>query len=104
MLSAFVALGALVGLASTLALLFLPTLVAIARKHPNRVPIFLVNLFFGWTFVGWVVALVWACLRPSPSVLYAPVYPVIATAHRPAAGHGAVSILSPASSGYGEAR
>ena len=104
MLSAFVALGTLVGLAFSLALLFLPTLVAKSRNHPNTAPIFLVNLFFGWTFVGWVVALVWACTRPSPPVLYAPVYPVIATSYRPAVGPGAVTILPPASSPYRGAR
>jgi hypothetical protein len=25
-------------------------------------PIALLNLFLGWTFIGWVVALVWAAL------------------------------------------
>jgi len=39
---------------------FLPTVVAILRKKKNALPIFLVNLFFGMTFVGWVVALIWA--------------------------------------------
>ena len=51
MLSAFVALGTLVGLAFSLALLFLPTLVAKSRNHPNTLPIFLLNLFLGWTFI-----------------------------------------------------
>jgi hypothetical protein len=27
----------------------------------NFVPILLVNIFFGWAFIGWVVALIWAC-------------------------------------------
>lgn len=39
---------------------FLPTFVAVARKHRNAVPIFIVNLLLGWSFVGWVVALAWA--------------------------------------------
>lgn len=39
---------------------FLPTFVASSRKHLNGTSIFLVNLFLGWTFLGWVVALVWA--------------------------------------------
>lgn len=43
-------------------LTFLPTFIAYRREHPNRIPILLVNLFFGWTLVGWVVALVWACI------------------------------------------
>jgi Superinfection immunity protein len=95
MLSAFVGLGTLVGIAFSLALLFLPTLVAKSRKHPNILPIFLVNLFFGWTFVGWLIALIWACTRPTAQVLYAPVYPtVIATPHHPAIANTAATILS----------
>ena len=98
MLSAFVALGTLVGLAFSLALLFLPTLVANSRRHPNTLPIFLVNLFFGWTFIGWVISLIWACTRPAAPVLYAPMYPaVIAPPHYPAVANSAVSILPPAS-------
>lgn len=50
------------GVAIVLWLTFLPTFIAYRREHPNRVPILLVNLFFGWTLVGWVAALVWACM------------------------------------------
>ena len=39
---------------------FLPALIAHNRKHKNRDPIFLLNLFLGWTFLGWVIALIWA--------------------------------------------
>ena len=39
---------------------FLPTIIAVRRKHTNALGIFLVNLFLGWTLIGWVVALVWA--------------------------------------------
>jgi hypothetical protein len=39
-------------------LYFLPTI--IARHHPNRPSIFIVNLFLGWTLVGWVISLAWA--------------------------------------------
>jgi Superinfection immunity protein len=98
MLSAFVALGTLAGIAFSLALLFLPTLVAKSRKHPNALPIFLVNLFFGWTFVGWVISLVWACTRPALAVFYAPAYPtVMAPAYRPAVTNSAVAFFPPPS-------
>ncbi len=40
-------------------LYFLPTI--IARDKPDLMAIFLVNLFFGWTVIGWFVALIWAC-------------------------------------------
>ena len=38
----------------------LPTLVAGFRKHHNVNSICITNLFFGWTLLGWVVALIWA--------------------------------------------
>ncbi len=36
----------------------IPSLVAALRSHPRRWSIFMLNLFLGWTVVGWVVALV----------------------------------------------
>ncbi len=42
------------------ALYFIPTLVAVNRKHNSTGAIFLVNLLLGWSFLGWVLALVWA--------------------------------------------
>lgn len=38
----------------------IPTIVAKIRKKRNIKAIFILNLFLGWTFLGWVVALVWA--------------------------------------------
>lgn len=37
---------------------FLPTI--IGRNKENSTSILMLNLFLGWTFIGWVVALVWA--------------------------------------------
>lgn len=42
-------------------LYFLPLAIAFSRGHKDTGPIFVVDLFLGWTLVGWVVALVWAC-------------------------------------------
>lgn len=39
---------------------FVPCLVGSRRNHRNAMPIFILNLLLGWTFVGWVGALVWA--------------------------------------------
>ena len=39
---------------------FVPCIVAGRRNHSNAVSIFVLNLFLGWTFVGWVAAMVWA--------------------------------------------
>ena len=48
---------------------FLPTFVAGSRHAENFWWIFLINLFFGWTLVGWVIALVWA-FRDTPRYVY----------------------------------
>jgi hypothetical protein len=40
---------------------FVPAIVADRRKHNNRLAIGILNFFLGWTVVGWVGALVWAC-------------------------------------------
>ena len=39
---------------------FLPTLLAFGRKMRYRLPLFVVNIFFGWTFIGWVFCMAWA--------------------------------------------
>ena len=43
-----------------LGIYFLPDWIAQSRGHPNRGSIFVLNLFLGWTFLGWVAALIWA--------------------------------------------
>jgi len=39
---------------------FLPWVIALLRSHRNSTAIFVLNLLLGWTFIGWVVALVWS--------------------------------------------
>ena len=41
-------------------LYFTPTVVAQHRDHPQKRAIVAVNLFFGWTFAGWALALGWS--------------------------------------------
>jgi len=43
-----------------IALYFVPSLIAVTRAKRNTLAIFALNLFLGWTLVGWVVSLVWA--------------------------------------------
>lgn len=43
-----------------IALHFLPGIIASRRNHRNALAIWLVNIFLGWTLIGWVVALIWA--------------------------------------------
>ena len=41
---------------------FLPIIIALVRgKADGKFGIFLLNLFFGWTLIGWVLAFIWAC-------------------------------------------
>lgn len=42
---------------------FLPTIVSAFSKNKNTVSVFFLNLLLGWTFIGWVVALVWAAKK-----------------------------------------
>lgn len=41
-------------------LYFLPAIVASIRDHVNVNSISVLNLFLGWTLLGWVISLVWA--------------------------------------------
>lgn len=41
-------------------LYLLPSLIAKKRRHKNVLPIFALNVLLGWTFLGWVVAIVWS--------------------------------------------
>ena len=38
-------------------LYFLPTIVALLREKYDRVSIFLLNFFLGWSVIGWIVGL-----------------------------------------------
>lgn len=51
-------------LGMTLILYLIPTLVAWYRSHHNTAAIGAVNLFLGWTVLGWIGALIWALTRP----------------------------------------
>jgi len=47
---------------------FLPTIIAIKKNHPQKVPIILVNIF-GSAFwgIGWFIAIVWVFMKPAKS-------------------------------------
>lgn len=39
---------------------FVPTFVSVERNHRNKWAIAVLNFFLGWTFLGWVLSLVWS--------------------------------------------
>jgi hypothetical protein len=41
---------------------FLPSIVALVKRKRNALAIFFLNLFAGWTGVGWLIALIWAAI------------------------------------------
>lgn len=57
-----VIMATMVALAA-LFLYMIPTVVAVSRKHRNTAPIAVVNVFFGWSLVGFVGCLVWALIN-----------------------------------------
>jgi len=52
-----------------LILYFLPSIIALARSKRDTLAIFLLNLFLGWSVIGWIVALVWAAKNDVPAVV-----------------------------------
>lgn len=42
---------------------FIPFFVALIRQHNQSFAIGMLNLLLGWSIIGWVVALVWACIE-----------------------------------------
>ena len=51
-------------------LYFVPAAIAADKEKHNAGAIYALNLFLGWTLIGWVVSLVWALTKdaPAPSV------------------------------------
>jgi hypothetical protein len=47
---------------------FLPTIIALIKSKRDTVAILLLNLFLGWSVIGWIVALVWAAKNDAPAV------------------------------------
>ena len=50
-------------LALPTAIYFAPTIIAVLKRKRNWLAIFLVNLFFGWTIIGWILALIWSVMH-----------------------------------------
>lgn len=61
------AAGGLLILAILLGLYLLPAIIGSSRKHRQAAAIWVLNVFLGWTLIGWVAALVWASTQPGTS-------------------------------------
>jgi len=46
-----------------IAIYFIPTIIASWNEHKHVLPIFLLNALTGWTFFGWVGALLWSVMN-----------------------------------------
>jgi nucleoside permease NupC len=57
------ALQALIGLSIILGFYFIPTFAAGYLNHRQFTGILILNILLGWTFIGWVAALIWAVLK-----------------------------------------
>lgn len=56
------------GIAVMVSFISFPILIALYRSHPDLAAISLIAIFFGWTCLGWWVALIWAVKSiPRPS-------------------------------------
>ena len=58
-------LAILVTVMMIIPLYFLPSMIAIARKHRALWGIIIVNALTAWTFAGWVICMVWAIFGSS---------------------------------------
>ena len=45
---------------AVVAFYFMPLIIALIRKHQSKLAIIFVNVFLGWTGVGWLVAMIWS--------------------------------------------
>jgi Superinfection immunity protein len=61
--------GGLILLLILAGMYFLPTIIAFNRNRHNKGAIFVLNLFLGWTVLGWVVSMVWAVSSSQPPVI-----------------------------------
>ncbi|WP_347177623.1 superinfection immunity protein [Klebsiella pneumoniae] len=42
----------------------LPGVIASSREHKNATAIWVLNIVLGWSFLGWIAALVWSFTNP----------------------------------------
>lgn len=45
-----------------LTIYLVPIIIAYSRKIEKRLPLSIVNIFLGWTFIAWIACIAWAFL------------------------------------------
>ena len=70
--SATSVIGTIAGVIGLIAAYWFPTIMAFMRHVPGKAQVVIVNLFLGWTVIGWIVALVMA-FRTVPAAPAAPI-------------------------------
>ena len=53
-------------------LYFLPSIVAYNNRKENLTSIVILNVLLGWSFIGWVVAIVWAVSKNKTTSIISP--------------------------------
>jgi hypothetical protein len=51
------------GLAVSVSIYFLPAIISYKRHKRNHHAICVLNLLTGWSFIGWLASLIWACVE-----------------------------------------
>jgi hypothetical protein len=64
----YIGAAAFIGMIA-LAIYFFPSIIAGLNRKRNMAAIVMLNLFLGWTLLGWVVALVWAFMTETPAAI-----------------------------------
>lgn len=59
----------LVLIAVFLLVYFIPSVIGFLQGHHKRVAILELNLCFGWTVVGWIASIIWACTPGRPPTM-----------------------------------
>ena len=70
-----------------LACYFIPSWIACGRSHHNSAAIVLLNIFCGWTALGWIAALIWSMTAVNPASHPAPQTPSPAAGQTDQADH-----------------
>lgn len=56
----------LMGILLIIVFYLLPAFIAYMNKGENKTAIILINIFLGWTFLGWVGSFIWALVDKPP--------------------------------------